>query len=230
MTTSGTTTFTMTAAQVISYALCKIGIVRGTSAVPPDDAEDARIELEAMMKEWAFTGPYISTKAEGSVTLTNATQSYDLTTTKPLRILGVRYRQTSGLDLPMEQLAREEYYELPNKASAGTPTQFFFDPQSATQTLFVWPVPATVTTETFKYTYQRRIQDIGVITNTIDIPQEWLSTVGYGLAARLLDEYGIADQVSERIRQRAGELRQIAMDYDRDPIVLFQPESRYGRR
>jgi hypothetical protein len=230
MTTSGTTTFTLTAAQVIAYALRKIGIVRGTQAVPADDAEDARIELEVMMKEWALTGPYITTKAEGSVTLVNATQSYDLTGTQPLRILHARYRNASGLDLPMEPLTRDEYYDLPNKASAGTPTQYFFDPQSATQTLFIWPVQATVTTETVKYTYQRRIQDIGVITNTIDVPQEWLSTVGYGLAARLLDEYGIADQVAERVHSRAGQLRQIAMDFDRDPVILMQPESRQGRR
>lgn len=230
MTTSGTTTFTMTAAEVIAYALRKIGIVRGTQAVPPDDAEDARIELEVMMKEWAFTGPYITTKAEGSLTLTNATQSYDLTTTRPLRILHARYRNSSSLDLPMELLTRDEYYSLPNKASAGTPTQYFFDPQSSSQTLFIWPVPATVTTETVKYTYQRRIQDIGVLTNTIDIAPEWLSTVGYGLAARLLDEYGIDDNIGSRIRERAQALRTAAMDFDRDDMVLMQPETRYGRR
>ncbi len=227
MSTSGTTSFTLTAAQVITYALKKIGVIRAGGAVPGDVAEDARLELEMMLKEWALTGPCLFTKREGSVTLTVNTQSYPLSGSVPLRILDARYRDASGRDLPMEALTRQEYFGLPLKASRGAPSQYYFDPQGAASALYVWPVLPAVNGETIQYTYQRRIEDIGVITNAIDIPQEWLSTLGYGLAARLLDDYGIADAIGGRIRERAQSLRQLAMDYDREDTVYFAPDARW---
>jgi hypothetical protein len=227
MSTSGTASFTLTAAQVITYALKKIGVVRAGGAATGEAAEDARLELEMMLKEWALTGPCLFTRREGSAALTANTQSYALSDTMPLRILHARYRDASGRDTPMDALTREEYFGLPLKASRGVPWQYYFDPQGAASALYVWPVLPAVNGETIEYTYQRRIEDIGAVTNSIDIPQEWLSTLGYGLAARLLDDYGIADAIGGRIRERAQSLRQLAMDYEREDTAYFMPDARW---
>jgi hypothetical protein len=227
MTTSGTASFTLTAAQIITYALKKIGIVRAGGAVPGDAAEDARLELEMMLKEWALTGPCLFTRREGSVELIADTQSYSLCSETPLRILHARFRDRTGRDVPMEPLTRHEYFNLPFKNSRGTPSGYYFDPQGAAPVLHVWPMLAAVNGEAIQYTYQRRIEDIGMITNAIDIPQEWLSTAGYSLAARLLDDYGIADAIGGRIRERAQSLRQLAMDYEREDTFSFCPDSRW---
>jgi len=229
-TLSGTASFALTAAQVITYALGKIGVLRANTPANANEAAGALIELDCMMKEWGLTGPYLSTRREAAITLAANTASYDLASlTNPLRVMHARYRNSSGIDLPMEWLDHDAYFSLPQKTSSGPPTQYFFDPQSAHQTFYIWPVPPSVTTETIQYTYQRRINDIGLITDNIDVPQEWLSTVGYGLATRLCDDYGISDAVSERIHTRASQLRQLAMDFDREPVVQFMPEARYGR-
>jgi hypothetical protein len=169
-----------------------------------------------------MTGPHLWTKTEGSITMTSATQSYNLVSTlNPVRVLSMRYRDTSSRDLPMEELSRDEYFDLPLKTSAGIPTQYFFDPQRGAPTLYVWPVKATITTETLRVTYQRRIEDIDSLDNDIDIPQEWFETLRYCLADRLLDEYGQSDGVAQRIMARAAQLRLQAEDFERDTFVQF---------
>jgi hypothetical protein len=223
--TSGSIDFTLTARDVVEYALRKIGALDITQTADADEAAAALVELEVMLKEWALTGPYLFTKRETSQTLVAATASYSLSSTKPIRFLEARYRDVNGRDLPMEELTREEYLELPLKTSQGIPTTFYFDPQPNSWTLYVWPVLAAATTEAVRYSYQRRIEDVDDLNNDLDIPQEWLSTVGYALAARLLDDYGIADVVAERIIARSEAMLASARAFQRDTRVMFQPET-----
>jgi hypothetical protein len=225
--TSGTIVYTLTARDVVEYALRKIGALDITQTADADEAAAALIELEVMLKEWAMKGPYLFTKRETFQTLTSNTASYSLSTAKPIRILEARYRDVNGRDLPMEELTREEYIELPIKSANGIPTTFYFDPQPASWTLYTWPVLLTATTEAIRFTYQRRIEDAADLNNDLDIPQEWLSTVGYALAARLLDDYGIADVVAERVIARSEALLASARAFERDSRVMFHPSMRH---
>lgn len=227
MATSGTIVYTLTARDVVEYALRKIGALDITQAADADEAAAALVELEVMLKEWALKGPYLFTKREASQALTSNTASYSLTTQKPIRILEARYRDANGRDLPMEELTREEYLELPLKSANGIPTTFYFDPQPASWTFYTWPVLITATTELIRFSYQRRIEDVGDLNNNLDIPQEWLSTVGYALAARLLDDYGIADVIAERIIARSEALLSSARAFERDSRVMFHPGMRH---
>lgn len=203
----------------------KIGVLPVGQTANADEAANALIELELMFKEWGLTGPFLFTKRESSQTLVAATANYSLSTSRPLRILEARYRDTSSpaRDLPMQPLTRDEYFTLPVKSATGTPTTFYFDPQAASGTLYIWPVLASATTEAIYYTYQRRIEDLDSLNNNLDIPQEWLGVCGYALAARLLDDYGIADQVSQRILARAESAMQAAKDFEREEFTFMRP-------
>lgn len=178
-----------------------------------------------MLKDWGRKGPFLFTKRESSQTLVANTANYSLSTSKPLRIVEARYRSTATptSDLPMQPLTRDQYFQLPNKTSTGTPTTFYFDPQVSGGTLYIWPVLSSATTESVVYTYQRRIEDIDSLNNNLDIPQEWLGTCGYALAARLLDDYGIADQVAQRILARSEEMLQEARDFEREEFLFMRP-------
>lgn len=224
MALSGSTDFNLTAREVITFALQKLNVKDRGGTLKPADAEAARIQLNLMLKSWQVHGPHLWKKAEASVTLVAGVQSYALqlgAAVNPLRIISARYRSASGQDTPMESLTRDDYFNLPNKASVGTPTQYYFDPQRGSQAFYIWCVPASVTTETIQYTYQKRLDDIDDLANDIDVPQEWLETVGYGLAARLVDDYGIADRVADRIIARAEQLHRMAMDYEREDTVMI---------
>jgi hypothetical protein len=203
----------------------KIGVLPIGTTATADDAATVLIELEVMLKEWAISGPFLFTKRESSQTLVANTAAYTLSTTLPLRIIEARYRDTSSpvSDLPMQPLTRDEYFTLPTKTATGTPTTFYLDPQVTGPVLYIWPLLSSATTESIRYTYQRRIEDVDDLTNNLDIPQEWLSTVGYCLADRILDDYGVSDKVGDRITARAQEMLQKAKDFEREEFTYFRP-------
>lgn len=225
MATSGSIDYTLTARDVVEYAMRKIGVLGIGATSRAEDAAAALIELELMLKEWAFKGPYLFTKREASQALVAADADYSLSSTRPLRIIEARYRDASSpaIDLPMQPLTRDEYLTIPDKTSSGVPTTYYFDAQTTAGTLYIWPVPSSVTTESIRYSYQRRIEDVDSLNNDLDIPQEWLGTVGYCLADRLLDDYGIADNIAARITARAQEMLQSARDFEREEFTFFRP-------
>lgn len=225
MALSGSANFNINARELITQTLRKMAVLGVAQALDADEAETVRIELNTMLKGWQRTGPHLWKKTEGSLTLVNATASYDLALTlNPLRVLAARYRDTAGRDLPMRQFTRDDYFDLPIKTSAGIPTQYYFDPQRGSPTLYVWPVKATITTETVRLTYQKRIDDIDDLSDDIDIPQEHFDVVMYSLAERLLDDYGIEGEAAQRIMLKAATLQQSALDWEREDDVYFTPD------
>jgi hypothetical protein len=225
MATSGAATFGLNVRELCTFALEKMAYFAEGEAPTPGNLATARRSLNAMLKGWQMTGPNLFRQTEGTLTLTANTQSYTLST-KPYRIVSARYRNASGIDLPMELLTREEYFDLPLKSSSGVPTQYYFDPQRDAGTLYVWPVLAAVTTETIRYTYQRRFEDVTTLDEDIDIPQEWTETVAYNLALRLCDDFSIDGSTFQRIERTAGRLLMTAQMSDREPEIRFVP----GRR
>ena len=203
----------------------KIGALAIGATATADEASNATIELNLMLKEWAIEGPFLFTKRESSQTLVANTAAYTLSTILPVRIIEARYRDTSSpiSDLPMQILTRDEYFTLPTKTATGTPTTFYFDPQPAAGIFYIWPLLASATTESIRYTYQRRIEDIDSLNNNLDIPQEWLGVVGYALGSRLLDDYGISDQVGERVLARSEQMLQKARDFEREEFIFMRP-------
>lgn len=177
-----------------------------------DLIEDALLEIEAgtlgvsaraeamahgvryanrILKRWSGTERLQCFTAEVTINMVAATQSYsDATIGNIIEIHNIRYRDTNSIDLPMIQMSRQEYYELPDKASAGIPTQWFFDKLKSSSTLFVWPIKAAVTTETFRITYYRENDDIAAATDTVDLAVEGYDALVLTIAERLAPTYG----------------------------------------
>lgn len=225
MALSGSADFSMNARSLITWALRKCNIVGFNVDPSAAQAEGARDLLNMMLKDWSIKGPHLWKTTEGSVTMTNATQSYDLAATlNPIRVISARYRDANSRDLPMQTLVRQDYFDLPDKSSTGIPTTYYFDPQRGAPTLYVWPVKATITTETLQVTHQKRFDDIDDLDDDIDIVQEWFLTLGYNLAALLLDDYPVDGKEADRIIARAEILHQQALDFDREDMITFEPD------
>jgi|CXWL01.1.fsa_nt_gi hypothetical protein len=221
MTTSGSIDHSLTARQVVTFALRKAKVIDTLNDPAAEEMRDGLLDLNLMLKSWQTdSGPNLWRQTFGSMALVAATASYVLTP-RPFRLIEARYRNASGIDLEMIELTRQEYAAISQKTASGTPTQFYLDRQAASSTLYVWPVPASVTTETIQYTYQRVIEDIDAAANDLDIPQEWLETVGYNLAYRLSGSYGSFDKELGVI---ASGLLADAKDSDRESIVRFTVE------
>lgn len=223
MATSGSINYNLTARGVVTQALKKIGVCPVFQATPSaEDMAQGIAELNMMLKGWQLNGPNLWRQTEGSVTLTATTASFTLSP-RPHRVTECRFRDTGGRDLPMMELTREEYFEMPLKTTTGIPTQYYFDPQVSSAKLYIWPVLASVTTETIKYTYSRVIEDIDDADDDLDLPQECLEVVMLNLADRLQGTY---QQSDDRLTARAQALYQQFKGMDREPVVRFRPARR----
>lgn len=93
--------------------------------------------------------------------------------------------------IPMYQLNRNDYSNLPNRVRTGRPTQFWYDKQRTQPILTVWPnVDFQFTFAQLELYVQRYIQDIGTFTsgNEIEIPQRWYLAIVCELASQVARE------------------------------------------
>lgn len=223
MATSGSTDFGMDARQIVASAFRKAKIIASGETPAADEMADALEDLNLMLKTWSAK-EHLWIRTEGTTALTASTQSYAITGAR--RMLSVR-RRTSSIDTPMNELAREEYYDLPTKTQTGMPVSWYFDPQRTTRTLYVWPTASTAiaANTALHYTYLRVIEDIDALENDPDVPQEWLEALIYSLAARLALAYG-SDQLQSLTAISNGLVKDLSAQ-DQEPVsVYFQP----GRR
>jgi hypothetical protein len=178
-------TGTRTVRQIVNKALRKAGVLSIAEEAAAELMDGAIEELDAMLKAWQVQ-PWMWTRTNGSLTLTTAA-SYTLSPVRPVRILSARLRR-NGIDTPMSALTRGEYDELPQKASQGLPTTFYYDRQREAALFYVWPVLAAANGETVQFTYTREVEDIASPNDVIDVPGEWWDCVTLNLAARLAME------------------------------------------
>jgi hypothetical protein len=123
-------------------------------------------------------------------------------TTVPVSADYLRVRVTSGTlttsqvyfgntpnEIPIARLNRDDWTALPNKSFLGRPLQFWFDRQINQPYMRLWPCPnAAATTQQIVVWRQRYIQDVGTMTQTLEIPQRWFDAVVAMLAAKLAEE------------------------------------------
>lgn len=231
MSTSGTVSFNMTALELVEKAFSRLGKNSEGRSLSARMWTDGLSSLNLLLKGPLGVTEHLWTKTERSVTLIEDTASYALTP-KPGRVLSVRRRLTSGdtiTDVPLAELSRQEYFDLSNKTTApSVPTGWYYDPQSTTGTLYVYPVPDEdgATDNTLQLTYLRRIEDMSSTGDDLDMPQEWLDAVVWMLADSLETEYPVNDsRLAAKIERKAIEGKALVKSWDTEPASIYiQPE------
>lgn len=214
------TTGTKTVLDIVTAATQKAGIV-GLGDTPSSEvAASAKDELERMLKSWQTAGYNVFAKTSGELTLTtNANHTLD--PVRPLRILSARYRETAtSSEIPMIELTRDEYDELPLKTTTGVPTQFYYDRQREAAVFYVWPVLASVSAQKVLLTYERELEDIDALTDVIDLPGEWWDAAVYNLAMRMMHSVPLKRQ-NQEVTAMAMKLLDEALGFDREGSVTF---------
>lgn len=179
------TTLTYTALDAVTEALHEAGITPWGQTPEADDAEIARKKLRRMLKSWQATESFDWLQTSMSHTMTATAAQTLASPVRPVRIWSVRYSADGTSEMPMQELTRDEYDSLPNKAATGVPTCYHYDRQREAAVLYVWPVLASVAAETLKITYEREFPDFDLLSETMDVPGEAWDAVVFGLAARL---------------------------------------------
>lgn len=192
MAVSGSVNFSLTASDIVEEAFAMLGIFADEEPMQSVDKNRGIRILNMMLKGWQADGVKYWDMTEGSLALVQSQASYSFATggdfaTVPFDLMQVRITR-SGTDLEMLEISREDYFRLPNKTSEGYPTQWFYDRQRDSGTLYVWPVP-DATAGTLKFTYRRVINDMDSNPDNMDLPQEWYEAVVSNLADRLAIYY-----------------------------------------
>jgi len=92
-------------------------------------------------------------------------------------------------EIPIAKINRDDYANLPNKFFAGRPVQFWYDKQRTTPLMTLWPAPEAQYTFSQLVVYrQRYVQDVGTMTQELDIPQRWYLAIVMELALQLCNE------------------------------------------
>jgi hypothetical protein len=226
MTTSGSVSFALNTSQLVEKAFHVLGKASEGEALTARMYEDGRSSLNLLLKT-LNTMEHLWSKTERTLTLVDSTAAYILTP-KPGRVLSVR-RSYDGREVPLGEMSRQGYFDQPNKTvSPSTPVSWYYDPQTTTGTLYLWPAPSASVASLFtlNITYLRRIEDMISSNDDLDMPQEWLQAIVWNLANDLETEYPVNDaRLAAKIERKAGILLGQLRGWDTEPASIFiQPD------
>lgn len=189
MATSGTiATTVIKTSRLIEKALRRCGINPASATV--ETLDTAREDLFMLMMSLSNRGLNLWCVDQQTVQLVAGQATYPLPagTLDVLNVLLQTPQDGGGWrDFPLSAYNRDEYASLPNKSQASTrPTCYWFEKLRVPQ-LTLWPVPSDDTRRLLVFRH-RQIQDVGALTEELEIPSRWLEAVCWQLALRLAFE------------------------------------------
>ena len=141
-----------------------------------------RTAQEVVANRWLWVdvqGPFATGVTEFNAYRLRATG------TTVLDVSELEYQHTPN-EIPMYKLNRNDYVNLPDKISTGRPTQFWYDRQRTQPELELWPNPAQEFTFQQVTGYiQRQMQDVGEMTDELEVPDRWYLAIVCNLAAQM---------------------------------------------
>jgi hypothetical protein len=171
--------------------------------------------------------------APDNVTLTNTRNTTWISMDNPLSARYFRIRETGGAILSLEQIffcteindivmariSGSEYMSYPNKTLASKPSVYWLDRQT-TPKLTVWPVPTNEYT-VISFRAIRMLQDVGNMTDSIEIPARFYDAYCADLAARLAMKQPQVDFVRvDKLKEEAKEAYSYAATEDVEKVPL----------
>lgn len=124
-------------------------------------------------------------------------QLYWFDITNPAEARSYRVKETGGaildiqeiyfnnniIDTVISSISRNEYLQLPQKNITGRPSIYYFD-RAITPSISIWPTPSSMY-NAIEYSYKKMMQDVGLYTNTLEIPPRFYPALVMGLSFKL---------------------------------------------
>ena len=121
--------------------------------------------------------------------ITSTFTDYRLRATGGVTVLDVieLVYQNAPQEIPFyHTLNRTDYSNLPDKTITGRPTQLWFDRQRTIPELEIWPSPeGQFTFSQITGFVQRQMQDVGALTDELEVPDRWYLAIVCSLASHL---------------------------------------------
>ena len=112
----------------------------------------------------------------------------------------------SNREIPVAKFNRDDYANQPDKnKQSNVVTNYYFEKLVNPQVTF-WPVPNSELAHAVLFRY-RQIQDIGALTNELEIPARWYEAICWHLALRLAFELpGVDPKLRQEVREMANSM------------------------
>jgi hypothetical protein len=220
--TSGSTDFSTTRNQIIHDALLLLNVIAAQEAAEPHQLAFCGRFLDMMVKQWAPKMMVWPTK-DVTVTLVPGTESYAIGNSltidepRPLKIVSARRQDTSGNEVPVDVVSREEYMALPTKSTQAPANMVYYDRQRTSGTIYVWPTGDTSNT-TLILTVKRALEDLDSEGDEPDFPPEGLMALVYNLAVLVGPAFG---GIPQDIAAIAGQLKQELLEDDTENTAVY---------
>lgn len=195
MTTSGTSNFALTSADLLLEAFERIQI--RAAAITPDHVVSARRSMNLVQARWANRGANLwkvdPTASPTAIPLARGIATYALDASVVMML--DTYLHTvdpSGppTDRILMPLSRSDYAATPDKTSEAPPTVYIFDRQSVQPTVTLWPVPDLDNTYTLRLYALHQMQDANTLASqSPDVPYRFLEALCAELALHLARKY-----------------------------------------
>lgn len=232
MSTSGTTGYTSDALTIIKGALRLVGAISQGETPTTTQTSEAMEALNMMTKSLAVKGLPLWVINNVAITTVSGTASYNVglnqtvNVPKPLKVTQAFYTR-NNVDVPIRLVTRDEYENLGNKTSQGTPSTLYYEPLRDYGVVHLFPIPDT-SAPVVTIIGQHHIQDFSVSTDSPDFPQEWFEALKYGLAVRLAGEYGLNIQArSLLIREAERYMEEVLAFTQEEGSLYFMADKRY---
>lgn len=119
-------------------------------------------------------------------------------------------------DVTMYRMNRVEYSQLPDKRTTSEQALQYWLDRQLTPKMVLWPVP-TNTFRLMKLNVHMHVEDVGAISNTLDIPQRWHEAIFTNLAfMSILDIPGADVKRYDALKDQADRTMTVAEAEERD--------------
>lgn len=206
-----------------------------TSATGFAVSDNLGILLDDNSIQWTTVSSLAGTTVTPAATLSGAASSgnkvyaYTAKLTRPLKVATVRRRSTADIETPVETMARQVYFNLPNKTSQSVVNQVYYQPDRAAGHLYVWQAPANGK-DHLRFDALLPFEDFDSANDDADFPAEWIEPLAWNLAYRLCPEYGVGGQKWDRLKIEASEMKARLLTWDSEfEDVQFEPDPMWGR-
>jgi len=187
MATTGTYTFDPRVAELLEEAAERAGLDPATLGAR--HIKSALRSMKAMFaSEWMTIGVTQWNVQQETVTLSEGQTSF-LLPTGGIDILGMVLRR-EGHDIEMVAISRQDYLAIVDKTTRGRPDRYFLDKQGDLngRRVYIWQA-ASNNTDQIIVDYLRQAQDIGGLSNTLQMPPHAFDAAAEGLAMRLAQKF-----------------------------------------
>jgi hypothetical protein len=151
--------------------------------------------------------------------------SYELGIERPMRVLSSRFAdRITASETPMNKWSRDEYFNQPDKDTAGGADNWYYSPQLGLGELYIWPIAASVRS-VLRFTYIKPAPVYGETNDQLIFPSEFFVPLKWHLAAELGPQYGLPDNRQVILETKAATALEKALGHDSEMASLFmQPD------